>query len=54
MKQLEQVSNEPGYDRGNAVLNGIAYYPPQDAFIISGKLWDSVHLAKLDYLKFMQ
>ena len=32
-------SNDP-----NAVLNGIAYIPDRDAFLLTGKNWSSMHL----------
>ena len=37
------------YESLNAVLNGIAYYPPNDTFILTGKLWDVIFEVKLDY-----
>ena len=42
-------TGERNYDFGNAVLNGIAYYPPNDSFFIAGKLWDHIYEVKLDY-----
>lgn len=33
----------------NAVLNGIAYYEPNDSFLITGKLWDNIYEVKLNY-----
>lgn len=39
------------YEKLNAVLNGIAYYPPNDTFIMTGKLWDVLFEVKLDYME---
>ena len=38
----------------NAVLNGIAYYPPNDSFILTGKLWDLCFEVKLNYWEQMK
>lgn len=42
-------TGESDYDFGNAVLNGIAYYQPNDSFLVAGKLWDHIYEVKLDY-----
>jgi glutaminyl-peptide cyclotransferase len=35
-------------DGYNDVLNGIAYFPERDAFLITGKNWTSMHLVSFD------
>ncbi len=36
-------------DDPNAVLNGIAYIPDRDAFLLTGKNWSSMHLVSFSY-----
>ena len=36
-------------DDPNAVLNGIAYIPDRDAFLLTGKNWSSMHLVSFFY-----
>ena len=36
-----------GYDDYNNVLNGIAYHPATDTFILTGKDWDLMFFVKL-------
>jgi glutamine cyclotransferase len=42
-------TKERSYDFGNNVLNGIAYEPDTDTFILTGKDWDFAYRVKLDY-----
>jgi hypothetical protein len=35
-------------DGYNDVLNGIAYFPERDAFLITGKNWTSMHLVSFE------
>lgn len=39
--------------RMNAVLNGIAYYEPNDTFLITGKLWDFIFEVDLNYRQYI-
>ena len=50
-KQKEHIAEigDKKYDYLNNVLNGIAYYPKNDSFLISGKMWDFIYEIKLDY-----
>lgn len=42
------------FEKGNVCLNGIAYYKPNDSFIMTGKLWDLSFEIKLDYMKYIK
>ena len=48
-KQFIKDKKELFYDWNDNVLNGIAYYPPNDSFLVTGKLWDFIFEVKLDY-----
>jgi glutaminyl-peptide cyclotransferase len=39
MKLVEDLNEHRGYDRGNNVLNGIAYDTENDEFYLTGKRW---------------
>ena len=52
--QFEKGLSYTWNESANAVLNGIAYYPPNDSFIITGKLWDLCFEVKLDYWEQMK
>lgn len=41
------------YDGGNNVLNGIAYNASDDTFILTGKMFNHIYKAKLDYRKYV-
>lgn len=47
--QKKHVGVDLSYDWTNAVLNGIAYYGPNDSFLLTGKLWDFVFEVNLEY-----
>lgn len=49
-QNAELVGDDPKYDWGNAVLNGIAYHEPSDTFVIAGKDWDLIFYVKLNIL----
>ena len=51
--QAEKIGDKWGYDWTNHVLNGIAYHPPTDTFLITGKMWDFIWQIKLDYEYFI-
>jgi hypothetical protein len=42
------VLTENESDGYNDVLNGIAYFPERDAFLITGKNWTSMHLVSFE------
>tara|TARA_B110000263_G_scaffold171984_1_gene149937 strand:- start:146 stop:820 length:675 start_codon:yes stop_codon:yes gene_type:complete len=42
------VLSENESDGYNDVLNGIAYFPERDAFLITGKNWTSMHLVSFE------
>mmetsp|Transcript_19244 Transcript_19244/g.29509 ORF Transcript_19244/g.29509 Transcript_19244/m.29509 type:complete len:151 (+) Transcript_19244:989-1441(+) len=37
------------FDWNNAQLNGIAYYPLHDSFLLTGKVWEFIFEVKLNY-----
>lgn len=49
----ENRLDHPPHGWGNAVLNGIAYIPSRDSFLLSGKEWTNIFEVKLDYLNYM-
>ena len=38
----------------NSYLNGIAYFEPNDTFLITGKMWDFIYEIRLNYKKFVK
>ena len=37
------------YDYPNNVMNGVAYVPDDDTFLVTGKMWDFLWKIKLNY-----
>ena len=52
-KHIKESGQDKNYDYLNAVLNGIAYFPKNDSFLITGKMWDFIFEVKLDYYQYM-
>lgn len=50
---LRNGLERPPHGWSNAVLNGIAYIPSRDSFLLSGKEWTTIYEVKLDYQKYM-
>ena len=45
--------SHPPHGWANAVLNGIAYVPSRDSFLLTGKEWTNIFEVKLDYPYYM-
>ena len=51
-KDVSFLSESVSYNF-NSVLNGIAYYEPNDSFLISGKLWDYIFEVNINYRDYL-